>query len=107
MDLLHRRWKFLLKFIVIHSILFYLTEVALLELSFVNVSEILRRGPHSRAPRPENKCFLGENGVPAEIPNITDQVEKLIELSWTKYGFNEYLSSLISVHRTLPDLLDD
>lgn len=105
MDLLHRRSKFLLKFIVIHSIIFYLAEVALLRLYYV--SDYPVKEPPSRAPKSENKCFLGEIGVPAEIPNITVQVERLIELSWIKYGFNEYLSSLISVHRTLPDVLDD
>lgn len=46
-------------------------------------------------------------GRPVTLPpNMTAEVKKLVDEGWTKNAFNQYVSDLISVHRTLPDPRD-
>lgn len=47
---------------------------------------------------------LGEMGEPVKLPeNIPESVSKLIAISYRNYGFNAYVSDLISVKRKIPD----
>jgi len=49
----------------------------------------------------------GELGRPVTLPpNMTAEVKKLVDEGWTKNAFNQYVSDLISVHRSLPDPRD-
>ncbi|XP_014254198.1 putative polypeptide N-acetylgalactosaminyltransferase 9 isoform X2 [Cimex lectularius] len=51
--------------------------------------------------------LYGEMGKPVILPsNITQEVKKLVDEGWQKNAFNQYISDLISVHRTLPDPRD-
>lgn len=46
----------------------------------------------------------GELGKPVTLPaNLTAEVKKMVDDGWLKNAFNQYVSDLISVHRSLPD----
>lgn len=46
----------------------------------------------------------GELGKPVNLPtNLTADVKKMVDDGWLKNAFNQYVSDLISVRRTLPD----
>jgi Glycosyl transferase family 2 len=50
----------------------------------------------------------GENGEPVKLPEkLSDDVMKLIEEGQKSYTINEFVSELISLRRTLPDIRDD
>lgn len=50
----------------------------------------------------------GEMGRPVVLPtNISAEVKKLVDDGWMNNAFNQYVSDLISVHRTLPDPRDE
>ena len=49
----------------------------------------------------------GEMGKPVVLPtNMTAEMKKAVDDGWTNNAFNQYVSDLISVHRTLPDPRD-
>ena len=46
----------------------------------------------------------GELGKPVNLPvNLTVEVKKMVDDGWLKNAFNQYVSDLISVRRSLPD----
>lgn len=47
----------------------------------------------------------GEMGKPVNLPtsNISAPLKALIDDGWLKNAFNQYVSDMISVHRSLPD----
>lgn len=50
----------------------------------------------------------GEMGRPVVLPtNLTAEVKKLVDDGWINNAFNQYVSDLISVRRTLPDPRDE
>ncbi|XP_041447788.1 putative polypeptide N-acetylgalactosaminyltransferase 9 isoform X2 [Drosophila obscura] len=50
---------------------------------------------------------LGEMGKPVHLPTeMSDEMKKAVDDGWTNNAFNQYVSDLISVHRTLPDPRD-
>ncbi|KAK0078121.1 hypothetical protein PV325_003020 [Microctonus aethiopoides] len=50
----------------------------------------------------------GEMGRPVILPtNYSVEVKKLIDDGWLNNAFNQYVSDLISVHRSLPDPRDE
>lgn len=52
--------------------------------------------------------LYGEMGRPVILPNnISTEVKKLVQEGWAKNAFNQYVSDLISVHRSLPDPRDE
>ncbi|XP_042902744.1 putative polypeptide N-acetylgalactosaminyltransferase 9 [Parasteatoda tepidariorum] len=48
----------------------------------------------------------GELGKPVKLSNLTEEQEKLVKLGWKNNAFNQYVSDMISIHRTLPDPRD-
>ena len=56
---------------------------------------------------PSNNLGLdspGEMGMPVELPkNLTADEKKMVDEGWLKNAFNQYVSDLISVRRSLPD----
>ena len=47
---------------------------------------------------------LGEQGVAVTMPeNLPLEIKSIYDKGWKKNSFNQYLSDLISLHRTLPD----
>lgn len=47
---------------------------------------------------------VGEMGKAVSMPaDLPFEVQQLVDEGWEKHAFNEYLSDLISVRRTLPD----
>lgn len=50
----------------------------------------------------------GEMGKAVVLPKeMTAEQKKLVDDGWQKNAFNQYVSDMISVHRTLPDPRDD
>ncbi|XP_017752238.1 PREDICTED: putative polypeptide N-acetylgalactosaminyltransferase 9 isoform X2 [Eufriesea mexicana] len=59
------------------------------------------------APREQDSSAPGEMGRPVILPtNLTAEMKKLVDDGWLNNAFNQYVSDLISVHRTLPDPRD-
>ncbi|XP_076678885.1 polypeptide N-acetylgalactosaminyltransferase 9 isoform X1 [Andrena cerasifolii] len=59
------------------------------------------------APREQDSNAPGEMGRPVVLPtNLTTEIKKLVDDGWMNNAFNQYVSDLISVHRTLPDPRD-
>lgn len=58
-------------------------------------------------PPPPDPNSPGENGKPVKIENPDKDIKKLIDEGWQKNAFNQYVSDIISVHRTLPDPRDE
>ncbi|XP_044253269.1 putative polypeptide N-acetylgalactosaminyltransferase 9 isoform X2 [Tribolium madens] len=57
-------------------------------------------------PPPVNNA--GEMGKPVVLPsNLSADVKKLVDSGWQKNAFNQYVSDMISVHRSLPDPRDE
>lgn len=48
----------------------------------------------------------GEMGKPVKLTNLTAEQQKLVKLGWKNNAFNQYISDMISLHRTLPDPRD-
>lgn len=58
------------------------------------------------APEGEDKQY-GEMGKAVVLPkNLTDDIKALVDKGWKNNAFNQYVSDLISVHRSLPDTRD-
>jgi hypothetical protein len=50
----------------------------------------------------------GDMGKPVTLPEkLSDDVKKLIDEGWEKYTINEFVSDLIPLRRSLPDIRDD
>ncbi|XP_043258944.1 putative polypeptide N-acetylgalactosaminyltransferase 9 isoform X1 [Colletes gigas] len=75
-------------------------------------SKVVQAGPEQgggvlAAPREQDSSAPGENGRPVILPtNMTAEMKKLVDDGWLNNAFNQYVSDLISVHRTLPDPRD-
>lgn len=48
----------------------------------------------------------GELGKPVKLTNLTEEQQKLVKQGWKNNAFNQYVSDMISLHRTLPDPRD-
>jgi len=59
-------------------------------------------------PLPNGNAKYGELGKPVVLPsNMSAGMKKLVDEGWQKNAFNQYVSDLISVRRTLPDPRDE
>ncbi|XP_073812248.1 polypeptide N-acetylgalactosaminyltransferase 9 isoform X1 [Musca autumnalis] len=64
-------------------------------------------GKNVLAPPSPPKDSPGEMGKPVTLPaNMTEEMKKAVDDGWQKNAFNQYVSDMISVHRTLPDPRD-
>ncbi|XP_015432877.1 PREDICTED: putative polypeptide N-acetylgalactosaminyltransferase 9 isoform X1 [Dufourea novaeangliae] len=74
--------------------------------------KVVQAGPEQgggvlAAPRDQDTSAPGEMGRPVILPtNLTTETKKLVDDGWLNNAFNQYVSDLISVHRTLPDPRD-
>jgi len=57
-------------------------------------------------PPPVDKNAPGEMGKAYKIDNPSPEVKKLIDQGWKNNAYNQYVSDLISIHRSLPDHRD-
>lgn len=48
----------------------------------------------------------GEMGNPVVLKNVSSEVNRRIKLGWKRHEFNEFVSDLISLRRSLPDPRD-
>ena len=46
----------------------------------------------------------GEMGKPVKLPKLSEEQKKMVKEGWKNNGFNQYVSDLISVNRSLPDI---
>ncbi|XP_064089608.1 putative polypeptide N-acetylgalactosaminyltransferase 9 isoform X5 [Macrobrachium nipponense] len=57
---------------------------------------------------PQEPNGPGEMGKPVVLPKDLDpETKKLVDEGWKNNAFNQYVSDMISVHRTLPDPRDE
>nr|CAD7440047.1 unnamed protein product [Timema bartmani] len=69
--------------------------------------EAASRGTRGRRPGFEDTALSqhGEMGDPVILPaQLPEDVQKMVDDGWWRSGFNQYVSDLVSVHRSLPDL---
>lgn len=58
-------------------------------------------------PPPRDPNAPGEMGKAVKINNPEPDVKQLIDKGWQSNAFNQYVSDMISLHRTLPDPRDE
>lgn len=57
-------------------------------------------------PAPSEPNGPGELGRPVILKNLTEEQQQLVNVGWENNAFNQYISDIISVNRTLPDVRD-
>lgn len=55
-------------------------------------------------PPPREPDGPGELGRPVKLTNLTDEQRRLVKQGWEKNAFNQYVSDLMSLHRSLPEV---
>lgn len=46
----------------------------------------------------------GELGKPVVLMNLTEEQDRLVKEGWENNAFNQYVSDIISLHKSLPDV---
>lgn len=57
-------------------------------------------------PAPSDPSGPGEMGRPVVLKNLTKEQQKLVTVGWENNAFNQYVSDIISLNRSLPDVRD-
>jgi polypeptide N-acetylgalactosaminyltransferase len=57
-------------------------------------------------PAPSEPNGPGEMGRPVVLKNLTKQQQQLVNVGWENNAFNQYVSDIISLNRSLPDVRD-
>ncbi|KAG9511361.1 putative polypeptide N-acetylgalactosaminyltransferase 9, partial [Fragariocoptes setiger] len=57
-------------------------------------------------PAPNESTGLGELGRPVILKNLTKEQQDMVNVGWENNAFNQYISDLISLNRSLPDVRD-
>lgn len=58
-------------------------------------------------PAPKDPSGPGELGKPVTLAkNLSSEVQKLVDQGWAANAFNQYISDMISITRSLPDVRD-
>jgi Glycosyl transferase family 2 len=66
------------------------------------------KGVFVSPPNIFNATDLGEMGRGVDLPaTIPENIQDIVSEGWRLHEFNQYVSDLISVHRSLPDSRDD
>lgn len=55
---------------------------------------------------PQNADGPGEMGRPVVLKDLTKEQEQKVKQGWDRNAFNQYISDMISLHRSLPDVRD-
>ncbi|KFM64780.1 putative polypeptide N-acetylgalactosaminyltransferase 9, partial [Stegodyphus mimosarum] len=55
---------------------------------------------------PREPDGAGELGKPVKLSNLTEEQQILVKRGWKNNAFNQYVSDMISLHRSLPDPRD-
>ncbi|XP_045476113.1 putative polypeptide N-acetylgalactosaminyltransferase 9 isoform X2 [Harmonia axyridis] len=72
----------------------------------VQMNEVQKKESDSVLLPPQN--MAGEMGKPVVLPaNLSKDVKAMVDLGWKNNAFNQYVSDMISVHRSLPDPRDE
>lgn len=72
--------------------------------AFQNLSEIRRQSFLTRL----NLTNPGDMGEPVVLPkSLPDDIKKLVDEGWRDYTINKFVSDLVPVRRTLPDIRGD
>lgn len=58
-------------------------------------------------PPPSDPNAPGEMGKPYKVDNPSPEVKAKIDEGWKNNAYNQYVSDLISLHRSLPDHRDE
>ena len=76
-------------------------------------SELLREAQEANAaqdaaviPAPSEPNGPGEMGRPVVLKNLTKEQQQLVNVGWENNAFNQYVSDIISINRSLPDVRD-
>jgi polypeptide N-acetylgalactosaminyltransferase len=54
-------------------------------------------------PKELNLTAPGEMGKPVVLSNLSQEIQKLVDEGWNKNYFNQFVSDMISLRRSLPD----
>lgn len=57
-------------------------------------------------PPPKDSSGYGEMGKPVQLTNVSAEIQRKIDKGWESNAFNQYISDLISLRRSLPDVRD-
>lgn len=57
-------------------------------------------------PAPSEPNGPGELGRPVVLKNLTKEQQNLVNVGWDNNAFNQYVSDIISLNRSLPDVRD-
>lgn len=61
---------------------------------------------HIKHPQIWDPNGPGELGKPVILKNLTKEQQDLVKVGWENNAFNQYISDIISVNRSLPDVRD-
>uniref|UniRef100_A0A6G1SJB9 Polypeptide N-acetylgalactosaminyltransferase n=1 Tax=Aceria tosichella TaxID=561515 RepID=A0A6G1SJB9_9ACAR len=57
-------------------------------------------------PAPSEPNGPGEMGRPVVLKNLTKEQQQMVNVGWENNAFNQYVSDIISLNRSLPDVRD-